>query len=102
MDAPTVPQGSVGFEPEIDAKGLRVVWLEAAVVDKRASFRAPCESVLERGVVQDVAPLLRMRRVSRSVVRQSRLFRSALNALKDWKFHRVPLRRRHAQSRVAS
>jgi len=83
MDAPTIPLGSVGFEPEIDAKGLassglrRLWWTSSPLFARHA--RA---SALERGVVQDVAPLLRKRRVSRSVVRPCRVFRSALNALK--------------------
>jgi len=30
--AATLPLGSVGFEPELDAKGERMIWLEPAVV----------------------------------------------------------------------
>ena len=36
--------GSVVFEPEADAKGERMVWIEAAVVDRLATMRGPGES----------------------------------------------------------
>jgi hypothetical protein len=45
--AGTLPLGSVGFEPEFDAKGertVRTVWLEEAVVDRLAAMRGPGES----------------------------------------------------------
>jgi predicted CopG family antitoxin len=34
----------VVFEPEADAKGERMVWIEAAVVDRLATMRGPGES----------------------------------------------------------
>ena len=42
--AGTLPLGSVGFEPAFDAKGQRLVWLEAAVVDRLMARRGPDES----------------------------------------------------------
>jgi len=42
--AATLAPDSVGFEPEVDARGGRVVWLDAAVVDKLAALRGPGES----------------------------------------------------------
>ena len=40
----TLPLGSVGFEPEVDAKGERLVWLETVVVDRLTAMRMPGES----------------------------------------------------------
>ena len=40
----TLPLGSLGFEPEPNAKGERLVWLEALVVDRLAAMRGPGES----------------------------------------------------------
>jgi hypothetical protein len=37
----TLPLGSVGFEPEPDAKGERGVWIERSVVDKLSALRGP-------------------------------------------------------------
>jgi hypothetical protein len=42
--AATLPLGSVGFEREADAKDERMVWLEAAVVDRLAALCGPGES----------------------------------------------------------
>ena len=42
--AATLPLGSVGYEGEPDAKGERLIWLEAAIVDKLAAMRGPGES----------------------------------------------------------
>lgn len=39
--ASTLPVGSVLFEPEIDAKGERMIWLEPVWVDKLAAMRGP-------------------------------------------------------------
>ena len=43
--AATLPLGSVGFEPMIDAKGQRLIWVEAAVVDRLTAMRRPNESL---------------------------------------------------------
>jgi hypothetical protein len=40
----TLPLSSVGFEPEPDAKGERLVWLAPAVVDRLRFLRGPGES----------------------------------------------------------
>ena len=40
----TLPLGSVGFEPERDAKGERLIWLEAATVIRLGAMRGPGES----------------------------------------------------------
>jgi len=37
----TLPVGSVGFEREPDAKGERLIWLDAGVVDWLAAMRRP-------------------------------------------------------------
>jgi hypothetical protein len=42
--AETLPLGSVGFEAQLDWQGQRLVWLEAAMVDKLAAMRGPGES----------------------------------------------------------
>jgi hypothetical protein len=42
--AATLPLGSVGFGPEVDAKGERAVWVETSVVDKLSALRGPGES----------------------------------------------------------
>ena len=42
--AATLPLGSVGYEPQLNEKGERLVWLEAAVVDRLAAMRGPGES----------------------------------------------------------
>jgi hypothetical protein len=42
--ASTLPLGSVGFEREAAAKGERLVWLTASVVDRLAALRGPGES----------------------------------------------------------
>ncbi len=42
--AATLPLGSVGYEPQLNAKGERLIWLEAAVVDRLAAMRGPGES----------------------------------------------------------
>jgi hypothetical protein len=41
----TLPLGSVIFEPEVDAKGERQIWLEPAAVDKLARLRGPREGL---------------------------------------------------------
>lgn len=40
----TLPLGSVMYEAESNAKGDRLVWIEAAVVDQLAALRGPGES----------------------------------------------------------
>jgi len=42
--AATLPLGSVGFEPELSAKGQRLIWLEAAVLERLRAMRRPGES----------------------------------------------------------
>ncbi len=42
--ASTLPLGSVSFEPAFDTNGERLVWLDAAVVDKLTVLRRPGES----------------------------------------------------------
>jgi hypothetical protein len=39
----TLPLGSVGYEPQLNAKGERLIWLEAAVVDCLAAVRGSSE-----------------------------------------------------------
>jgi hypothetical protein len=41
--ARTLPLGSVGYEPEPNAKGERLIWLEAAMVDRLGAMRGPGE-----------------------------------------------------------
>ena len=40
----TLPLGSVGFERDVGAKGERMIWVEAAVVDRLIALRGPGES----------------------------------------------------------
>ena len=40
----TRPLGSVAVEPQRDAKGHRLVWLEAAVVNRLTAMRGPGET----------------------------------------------------------
>jgi hypothetical protein len=40
----TIPVGFVAFDPEPNEKGERLIWLEAAVVDKLGAMRRPGES----------------------------------------------------------
>lgn len=42
--AATLPLGSVGFEPKVDAQGQRLIWVEAAAVDRLTAMRRPNES----------------------------------------------------------
>jgi hypothetical protein len=42
--AATLPLGSVGYEPQTNAKGERMIWLEASVVDRLMAMRGPGES----------------------------------------------------------
>ena len=42
--AATLPLGSVGFEPDVDAKGARLIWIEAAVADCLKAMRGLGES----------------------------------------------------------
>jgi hypothetical protein len=42
--AATLPLGSVGYEPQPNAKGERLIWLEAAIVDRLGAMRGPGES----------------------------------------------------------
>ena len=43
--AATLPLRSVGYEPKVDAQGQRLIWLEAAVVDRLTAMRKPNESL---------------------------------------------------------
>ena len=42
--AATLPLGSVGYEPQTNAEGERMIWLEASVVDRLMAMRGPGES----------------------------------------------------------
>jgi hypothetical protein len=35
----TLPLGTVGYEPKLNAKGERLIWIEAAIVDRLAAMR---------------------------------------------------------------
>jgi len=39
----TLPLGSVAVEPQVDANGQRLVWLDAAVVNPLRAMRGPGE-----------------------------------------------------------
>ncbi len=43
----TLPLGSVAFEPELNAKGERLVWLDSGVVNRLTAMRGPRESYSE-------------------------------------------------------
>ena len=43
--SPSDALGSVGYEPQLDAQGQRLIWLEAAVVDRLAAMRGAEESM---------------------------------------------------------
>jgi hypothetical protein len=40
----TLPLGSVGYEPQLSAKGERLIWIERAQADKLSALRGPGES----------------------------------------------------------
>jgi hypothetical protein len=42
--ASTLPLGSVAYEPELNAKGERLVWLEPPVIDRLTAMRQTGES----------------------------------------------------------
>ena len=42
--AATLALGSVGYEPQPNAKGERLIWIEAAIVDRLGAMRGPGES----------------------------------------------------------
>ena len=42
--AATLPLGSVGYEPRVDTKGERLVWLDEGTVNKFGALRGPGES----------------------------------------------------------
>ncbi len=42
--AAKLPLGSVGYEPQLDAQGQRLIWLETSVVDRLSALRGPGES----------------------------------------------------------
>jgi hypothetical protein len=42
--AATLPLGSVGYESQPNAKGERLIWIEAAIVDRLGAMRGPGES----------------------------------------------------------
>jgi len=39
-----LPLGSVDYDPELDAKGERLIWVEAAIVDRLRAMRGAGES----------------------------------------------------------
>jgi hypothetical protein len=41
----TLPLGSVGYQPQLNAEGERLIWVEAAVVDRLMALRGPGESM---------------------------------------------------------
>jgi hypothetical protein len=47
----TLPLGSVMFEPEVDAKGERQIWLERHALDRLDALRQP-----ERATMRDHSP----------------------------------------------
>jgi hypothetical protein len=42
--AATLPLGSVGYEPQLNAKGERLIWIEAIWHDRLAAMRKSGES----------------------------------------------------------
>jgi hypothetical protein len=42
--ASTLPFGSVGYEPQLHAKGERLIWVEAAVVFRRSKNLTRCDN----------------------------------------------------------
>ena len=46
--ARTLPLGSVDYEAEANERGERLIWLEAATVDRLAAMRGPGESLSGR------------------------------------------------------
>jgi hypothetical protein len=44
--AATLPFGSVGYEPQTNAKGEPLIWLESAIVDRLAAKRGPSEATV--------------------------------------------------------
>jgi hypothetical protein len=42
--ASTIPFGNIGFEPELNAKGERLIWIEHVWADKLSGLRGPGES----------------------------------------------------------
>jgi hypothetical protein len=42
--ASTLPLGSVGYEPEANERGERLIWLEDAMADWLGAMRGPIES----------------------------------------------------------
>jgi hypothetical protein len=42
--ARTLPVGSVGYEPEPNERGEKLIWLEDAMADRLAAMRGPGES----------------------------------------------------------
>ena len=58
----TLPLGSVGYEPQLNGKGERLIWVEAGWHDKLAAMREPGESysdVILRLVEQEAQGLRR-------------------------------------------
>ncbi len=43
----TLPLGSVAYEAEVTAKGERLIWVKASVVDRFGAIRRPGESYSE-------------------------------------------------------
>jgi hypothetical protein len=42
--AATLPLGSVGYEPQLNAKGERLIWVERPLLDRLAAMRGRGES----------------------------------------------------------
>ena len=70
--ARTLPLGSVGYEAEANERGERVIWLEAAMVDRLGAMRGPNESysdVILRIARREACPARPLERpLSRAVV----------------------------------
>ena len=59
----TLPLGSLGFEPEPNEKGERLIWIERAVVDRLMALRGPGESYSD--VILRLVQLEANRKISR-------------------------------------
>jgi predicted CopG family antitoxin len=40
----TLPLGSVAVEPRVDGEGVRMIWLDPAVIDRLRAMRGPGDS----------------------------------------------------------
>ena len=62
--AATLPLGSVGFVPQLDAKGERAIWVDPTVADKLKAQRRPGESYSKAIVRVRITSLLSRDRAS--------------------------------------